>query len=225
MRFYVLKNPEIEESTATTDFVDVDPVNLGKSPRCEACGKPIGSRIWLPPYRVELEIWYKAYGDISIGTGNNMLVSERFKTLYEESGLTGLYGFDPVEVVRVKRFGKAKGFKAKPPPYYRVSVVRSKAAIDISKSLLRDEPGETCPVCRSGDWAVMRILRVVLEPSTWSGEDIFIARGLPGTYITTERFKTFCEKNNIANAVLIPAEEYRNDFGLGWDDEDLKELF
>jgi hypothetical protein len=54
--------------------------------------------------------------------------------------------------------------------------------------------------------------RVILEPGSWTGEDIFHARGLPATYITSERFKEVCERYRIANAVLIPAEEYGYDF-------------
>jgi len=50
----------------------------------------------------------------------------------------------------------------------------------------------------------------VLEPRTWSGEDIFIPRDV-FVYMVTERFKRFCEENEIANAVFIPAEEYWED--------------
>ena len=54
--------------------------------------------------------------------------------------------------------------------------------------------------------------KLIVESSTWSGEDIFIARGLPGIFLITEKFKTFCEECKIKNAVLIPAEEYSYDF-------------
>ncbi|MBI4719476.1 MAG: hypothetical protein HY763_16900 [Planctomycetes bacterium] len=53
--------------------------------------------------------------------------------------------------------------------------------------------------------------RIVLEPETWSGEDIFIARGC-SAIITSERFRDFVERHKLLNIVLVPAEEYDYDF-------------
>ena len=50
------------------------------------------------------------------------------------------------------------------------------------------------------------------------GEDIFIARGLPGTIVVSERFKEWCEANEVRNAVFVPAEEYAHDF-YPWEKE------
>jgi hypothetical protein len=52
-----------------------------------------------------------------------------------------------------------------------------------------------------------------MEPRTWTGEDVFIARGLAGTIITSESFYDFYVSNNINAGELIPAEEYSIDFG------------
>jgi hypothetical protein len=60
-----------------------------------------------------------------------------------------------------------------------------------------------CAECRIG--SMMRLRRLVLEPGTWSGEDAFIARGLPGTIITSERFKEYCEQGAFTNCLLIEA--------------------
>lgn len=110
------------------------------------------------------------------------------------------------------RVKKCKRFVGDPPPYYHVTACRSRAAIDLAKSGFEtDGDPPVCPVCRI-DGVLIRGRAVIIEPSTWSGEDVFIARGLPGTIITTERFKEVCEANGITNAVFIPAEEYSFDF-------------
>jgi hypothetical protein len=108
-------------------------------------------------------------------------------------------------VVRHKRF------KGNPPAYYRVSVVQSRATIDIAASGLERDPPMVCPECRQGG-VVKRTRQLILEEGTWGGEDVFIARGLAGTYFTSERFRKFCAENQIKNAVLVPSEKYSFDF-------------
>jgi hypothetical protein len=58
---------------------------------------------------------------------------------------------------------------------------------------------------------MMRLRRLVLEPGTWSGEDVFVARGLEGTIITSERFKEFCDREAFTNCVLIEAAHFHFD--------------
>jgi uncharacterized protein DUF1629 len=219
MDFFVLNVRHKSVGSATTDYLDCDPVNLGAAPRCDACGRYIGMRSWLPPYRVELKVWGKQFGDLVSGTSLDLLISHRFKSVYEELGLTGLEGFDPVEVVRVKR---RKRFAGDPPPYYRVGVVRTNAAIDVVQSGLEGEHAVSCLVCLNVG-LVKRFRRVAIVEKSWTGEDIFIARGLTGTIITTERFKAFCDENRISNAVLVPANEHSIDF-YPWERKELERL-
>jgi hypothetical protein len=115
-------------------------------------------------------------------------------------------------VVRVKR---RKRFAGEPPPYYRVSVVRTNATIDVAQSGLEGEHAVRCPVCLNVG-LVKRVRRVAVVETSWTGEDIFIARGLTGTIIATARFKAFCDENRISNAVLIPANERSFDF-YSWE--------
>src|SRR5437899_5941141 len=77
------------------------------------------------------------------------------------------------------------------------------------QSLVHEKP-HTCNECRSG--LIKRAARIVLEDDTWSGEDVFYARGLPGTRLTSERFKAFFDKYSINNGVLIDAAEYSFEF-------------
>jgi hypothetical protein len=52
----------------------------------------LGSIRWLPPYRVEIETWGEAFGDVVFGRANDLLVSERFAFLWEEARLVGIDG-------------------------------------------------------------------------------------------------------------------------------------
>jgi hypothetical protein len=207
MHFYILEHPSPGHDDALTDFLPTEDAKRGNAPRCPKCGGVIGQLQALPPFRVELETWGKRFGDLVFGIGNDVLVSEHFRDEFLRSGLNGLYEFAPVEIVEiVARRGKIP--KAIPNYFYAVPG-RSRAAIDHRKSEFEYERPWTCDECRVG--YTRRFQRVVVEPNTWSGEDVFIARGLPGTIITSERFKTFCDRHAFSNCVLTEAERYHHD--------------
>jgi hypothetical protein len=207
MQFYVLKRRGEPESSARTDFSTRKP-NLGEATRCAVCGKFISLLSWLPPYRAELEVLGNDFGDIASGAGMELLVSARFKRLYSGAGLTGFKGFEPVEILRMK----CRKRLAKPvPEYFHVTLWYGRAAIDDkASSLIREKP-LPCPECRNGG-IIKRARRIILEESSWSGEDVFMARGLHGTILVSERFSDFCKANHISNATLIPASDYSFDF-------------
>ncbi len=211
MRFYVLEHPSDGHDDALTDFLSAPGKQRGDAPRCPKCGGFTGMLQTLPPIRVELATWGKRFGDLVFGVGNDLLVCERFKDAFLRSGLTGLSGFAPAEVVKVvARRGKIP----KPMPNYFYAVPgRSRAAIDYRKSGIEYERPWSCEECRVG--YMRRFHSVVLEPNTWSGEDVFIARGLPGTIITSERFKEFCDRHAFSNCLLIEAERHHHDF-MSW---------
>lgn len=198
---YLLERQGTEVGEESTDFVQTDPHNTGEAPRCEVCGAFVGMLHWEAPLRVELETWGSAFGDLAFGPGDSFLVSERFKNLWGGQGLSGLSGFEPVEVVKVRQRGKR--LRAGPPPYYRVEAARSRVAIDPNKSGIRWETPPRCDACLSG--IVKGWERVVLrgEPD----QDLFIARGHPGQVLTSERFKRFCDEQAITNCRMIPGEQ------------------
>ena len=166
-------------------------------------------RAWLPPLRVKLRVCGRGYCDLVFPSGNDILVSSRFKEIYESEGLKGLSGFDPVEIVKItpKRWAKEPA-----PAYFRVHVARSQAIVDPEASGF-DPPADrpVCPACRI-PWKRKRWKAIIVQPETWSGEDLFYARGGPGDIIVSERFKEVCERRGVTNALLIPAEEYSWDF-------------
>lgn len=164
-------------------------------------------RLWLPPYRVEIEMWGTEFADLAI-MGTDLLVSRRFAEAWERSRLVGLSGFESVEVVKTRFHRRHIGA---PPAYFRATVHRSRTAIDLVASEFEWDNAPACRVCQLGD-VIKRWKRIVVDQATWIGEDIFIARGLPGEIIASDRFKDFSERNGMTNAVCLPTEKSGHDF-------------
>ena len=207
MNFFVLAHPKEPVDDALTDFLPVLGSKRGDAPRCPKCGNAIGMMPELPPIRVELETWGKRYGDLAFGVGNELLVDERFKDAFLSSGLTGFSGFTPAQVTKViARRGRVP---TSIPDYFVAAPDRSRAAVADGASGIGYERRWTCEECRIGH--IKRLRTLVLESNTWSGEDVFIPRGLPGTIVTSERFKQFCDRHAFTNCLLVPAERYHFD--------------
>ncbi len=157
---------------------------------------------WLPPFRVELESWGKHYGDIA-DVGDDLIVSERFRQVFENSGLQGLVSFEPVVIIKVLyRRGKPK----EPlPRYFKAAVVRSTTTINQEASgFVWENVAKICPECLFD--TLKRYQALIIKEETWTGEDIFFPRGGHGP-IVSERFKNVFDKNRMLGAVFIPVEE------------------
>src|SRR3712207_5615312 len=115
-RFFVLTQGELG-SRYDVDVEKAEPVNRGDAPRCARCGSFIGMLTWLPPYRVKLRLHGQELGDFINVSPYSPLVSERFADAFRAEGLTGLEGFHPVEVVRV-RLSKKRAAKSLIVPRY-----------------------------------------------------------------------------------------------------------
>ncbi|KFA90117.1 hypothetical protein [Archangium violaceum] len=202
-RFFVLQDDVW--GPHDTQGSKVEPINRGDAPHCPRCGGAIGMLTWLPPYRVELELYGQGWGDFINGPGYNVLISERFAEAFRAEGLTGLLGFHPVDVVRVKR--KRKGFKpGAVPRYFTVTVCFSRAAVDDGRSRVRRLVPVSCPECLTPGRD--SIHGFTLEPGTWQGEDVFRPRGLQGRILVSERFAGFVKRHGLTNMKLTPTQEF-----------------
>ena len=212
MKFYALKPEEgIRFGTRWAYADQVDPVLRGESEKCPVCGGAVGGRRWLPPHRVKLSSAKpEKWGDFVWGAGFLLIVSERFKELYERERLTGIRVFSPVEVVRV---GKRKSGDLPPglPVYYLIEIVWGGANQDDIASRVVWEKEPTCSYCRAGGHLIKRE-GIILEEGSWSGVDIFRARGAAGVILVSERFKEVVERYGLKNAWFIPAEKF------AWDE-------
>jgi hypothetical protein len=222
LTLYYLDRVKLDEALVVTDAIKDDPVFHGDADRCPLCGGFTSMLPWLPPRRAELEIW-GGYADIAFPTGNNMLVSERFKCLYELTDLIGLNGFEPVEITGVVWRRGSRKHAGDVPKYFYVRVSRSRARIDRAGSGIEMTiPGPVCPECCLSNRGVLkRQASLVLMPEPKPFEDIFFARGAVGP-LTSERFYEFYHRHAITGARLIEASQYSIDYYLneGRDQEE-----
>jgi hypothetical protein len=170
----------------------------------------------LPPIRVEITRWGERFGDVVFGTGDDPLVSEALRDAFTAAGLIGLSEFIPVEVTKVV---VKRGARLPRPVYSLARVARGRAMIDDVRSGIERDAEPSCSECGSGP--LKRAKAVILERSTWSGEDVFYSRGLPGTILTSERFYDLAQAEQFANCQLVPANEYAFDL-YPWESADQK---
>ncbi len=197
-----------------TKFSKAEPVVRADSPLCPQCGEGMGMLTWCPPYRVDLERYGEELGDFVDGPGYDVLVSERFAKAFRAEGLTGLLGFHPAEVVRVRRTRRGQKKTLSAPPYFVVTPCFGRAAVDLARSRIRYTERITCSECRYG--GPEAIHGFALEPGTWQGEDVFRPRGLLGLIVVSERFASLVERHGLTNMRLTPIEAYIWDpFGRG----------
>jgi hypothetical protein len=202
-RFFVLEEDMF--GPHDTRFSGTDPVSTGAAPRCPQCGAIIGMRTWLPPYRGELELHGASLGDFVGSSGYDFLISERMAEAFRAEGLTGLRGFHPVEVIRVRGRRKA-AMPSTVPRFFAVTACFGRGAVDDARSRIRRDEPVTCPECRNS--GVDSIHGFTLEPGSWQGEDVFRPRGKQGSILASERFADFVRRHGFTNMKLIPTEEY-----------------
>jgi hypothetical protein len=205
MNFFVLDQPnacDAQEGFGPTDASREDGFTTGEALRCPQCSRYLTMLRWLPPYRVELHTWGSEYGDFA-DIGQEMIVSERFAQVFQENGLQGLSGFEPIEIVKVTHHS---GTPSQPlPRYVKANVTLSPTTVDQRASgyVWADE-SKVCPACLFDD--LKRFDRIVIKEDTWNGDDIFFPRG--GTRIlVSDRFKSLCEQHGFLGVVFRPADQ------------------
>ena len=208
MKFYVLETPKPDSPEDFAGRIDVmkpdKGVNRGPAPTCPRCGRVLGMMTWLPPYRIGVETWGRRYGDVA-RTGDDLIVSDRFKKAFEERGLRGIKDFEPVEVIKVThRRGKPK---EPMPRYFKGSVAFSPTAIDQKASgYVWEDESRVCSECQFDRLAdVKRYKRLVIKEDTWNGDDVFFPRG-GRRVMVSERFRSMFHEYQLLGAVFIPSE-------------------
>ena len=206
MDFYVIDHsPPDWRDRPITRFEESKAYRFADPPTCEACGGLLaeGCR-WLGPYEAELEVDGTEFGDMAFASLEGVLVSDRFRSAWEAEGMTGLEGFEAVRIYRVRPSSPTR-LKENPPPYWYAYVGDSPVYVLDDESGVERETAVSCQTCR---WADVRAYRrVVLDGSSWSGQDVFIPRNLP-LFIASERFRDFVTANSLVGIWLVPAEDY-----------------
>jgi hypothetical protein len=100
------------------------------------------------------------------------------------------------------------------PSYFRTIPKLGAAKIDLAKSGIDfgEQREPRCDVCLSGPGVLKRWKAVVVDESTWNGDDIFYAYGLPGLLIVSSRFAEWAANFEFKNLVLEDATSWSYDF-------------
>jgi hypothetical protein len=164
----------------------------------------------IPPYRVRLETWGVDFGDLVFWM-SDFLVSKRFRDSYLASALTNIGDFENVEVLSCRKYRKLRG---ELPSYYRAMPKIGSARIDPEASEIEWGDGKQpeCNVCLSGAGVIKRWKRIVIDESSWNGDDVFYPFGLTGSLVVTKRFADWALKYDFKNLVLEDAEASSHDF-------------
>ncbi len=169
---------------------------------CPVCGRGVGMRRWLPPYRIELSSADPTkWPDLLWGTVSPFMVSERFHQAWLESGLRGIEAFlGPAEVVKLGK--RRRDFTVTPPVYYGVELHWNGANLDDDTSVVVRRNNE----CAYDRGSCIKIGSVRLEEGSWDGSDLFRARGLPGRVFGSEAFARFLTQHGFLGSELWEPE-------------------
>lgn len=213
-KFYVLEPEEGIRFGKKWVYAEVvSPVNYEDAERCPVCGGFVSMKKWAQPHRVKLSSAKpEKWGDFVWGAGFSLLISQRFKEIYETEELTGFAEISPpVEFIRMGKL-KTGEFPISPPIYHHVYVPWGGAnQDDIASGLIYEKPDNIkCSYCRVGvAWRKQE--KIVIEEGSWNGTDIYKPRNSPVEFVVSERFKKVAEKYKLKNIWLIPVEKYGYD--------------
>jgi hypothetical protein len=201
--FFLLQG--IEDGPHDAAFFRAEGSKIGEAPRCPRCGRFVGMREVLPPFRVELEVYRFGLGDLVHGAGGDVLASERFMEAFQSEKLTGVERFDLVEVAEVVRKGRGPKITSI-PRYFLMKPFFARAAVDEARSVIRRWEPIQCTECR--ETGIDGVYGFRIEPGTWQGEDIFRPRGFSSDIVVSERFAQLVKNHGFTNIKLVPTEEF-----------------
>lgn len=215
MKFYVLLPDEKNYMIFGWKWAyghHVKPINTGDAEYCPVCQKPATLLKWFPPHRISLsKAKPERWGDF-LWVGLDLMVSKRFKDIYEKEGLTGIIEFGPpAEIVRVGT-KKATEIATSLPEYHLITVPWGGAdQDDVASGVIYEHPEKIhCSYCRVGGGG-RKQEKIIIAKNSWSGADIFWPRGAPWSYIVSEKFKEVAEAYGLTNLRLVPSENFGYD--------------
>lgn len=186
---------------ADTSYSLVEKTELADAPICEQCGAFVGSMQSQPPFTLELERSGDTWAGFIRGAGDSALVSQRLATSFSASGLTGFVDFEQTTIKSIKPRRAARSV----PNYLHVKVIRDSALVDdIASGISRGRLPE-CIGCLS--YSVKTADRIVITPNTWSGADVFFARGLPGMILASQRYVDLVLASQFTNHYFVPLSQ------------------
>ena len=202
MQFYVM---DLEVGSPYETWCDtMEPIHRGTvddRPKCPVCSRGVGSLPWLPPFRATVRAYGKQPGDVAFD-GLDILVSDKFRLAWTDAQLKGIDTFHPLERIRVRpaRLGR------KIPAYFYVRAQRFGTRVDLIRSLIEYDSPFSCMTCLAA--GVDTVRGFAIDESSWTGEDIFIPWGKPGSIIVTDRVRQLRDDYDLKNVTLTPVDKY-----------------
>ena len=215
MAFYKLQIPSFVQYKFAWAELPGDANISDDFPKCPKCNRAIGQRFWLPPYNIIIK-QPRNIGDFVSGViGSNLIVSERFKEKYEESGMTGIEKFTKLNVIQM---GSKRNTSHSIPAIYGATIKITTTQVDYEKMNVTwfSEPNANiCDLCSPGGGGGSGIYQsyksIVFKTRTLTDFDFFIPINFVGNIMLTERAKTFIEQNKFTNVILTAHTEAKHD--------------
>ena len=212
-KFYVLEIGGITQYEFA-NYEVYGEAHYSDTPSCPECGRSIGNSRWEPPYDIKLEQSHKI-GDFIDGFGGcDFIASYHFTKLATEAHIKGIERKFVIDAVRWET--KTKMRAQDRPTLFGVDIVYSKTRVlyDDMGVVWRKEPSEDCcKVCGPGGGGIngiyKKIEKVVIDESTWTGEDMFHPMNFSENIILSQKVANLIEDYGLTNAKFIPCEEYR----------------
>lgn len=221
MKFYVLKGILFTSYKMAWYEVSNNAQYSNEFPACPDCGGAIGMLKWLPPFNVTIK-QPKYLGDLVYGAGGpDLLVSEKFKQAYDKEGISGIKEIFPVEV---KKMGTKPIEKCTSvPSLFGVYLKHSKTRVLFEEmGIVWDSEPSTnyCRTCGPGGGGekngyIESWKKVVIDESSWDGEDLFFPINFHGQMVLSEKGADFFRRNQFRNAFVIECDDAGYDFSKG----------
>lgn len=215
MNFYIVK------MLRTTNEWYYNKVNINKRvydkthpPLCPYCGRQL-RRYVLTPLEFDMDIAMPYFGDMVYDV-EFIIVSERFKNLFEMSGLKGIENFREMTLKKIRTYnGVRKAKLPEPPRYFMADIVVDGAAIDLKKSKAIFHRPEFCHYCMlpthshykdGGNLGLVKYNGCFVDRSRWNRNNIFVLLGEPCRFAVDQKFKDWFELNHLQPGCLFTPE-------------------
>jgi hypothetical protein len=168
--------------------------------------------VWLPPRHASIETHGLPITDLMecSGGGDALIVTDRFKQMWEAERLRGIEAFEPIQLVS----SNDKSLRTNPPTLYYVLPPRDGTRLDDEQSKVIRGRGEPCTYC--GGATVEHLDGIVLDPTTITGNDLFSLVNCNRTMLSPRAKEAF-DRWAITHFGLIRDDRY----GFDWRFRDM----
>ncbi len=169
-------------------------ISSDKYRKCPICGNAISPYLWGKD-RV-IKISNKRFPDFEFLWGDDLIVSQKFKDIYNQEHLTGIEAFETIEV-----YGKNQ------PPfkYYNCRISFSDIHWQFLRRNQKNQVKEltNCPKCGI---FIDSTSGIIFDESTWDKHDIFQLYNAPHRYFVSDKMANIIKCNNLTNILLTPSD-------------------